>query len=62
MITFDHEKSQKLDEEIIQTLSSLLEKQKNIIERTEKEAFLLKEREIIYELLMRVNEERRVSY
>ena len=62
MITFDHEKSQKLDEEIIQTLSSLLEKQKHIIERTEKEAFLLKEREILYELLMRVNEERRVSY
>ena len=62
MSSFDKEKSQKLDEEIISTLSSLLENQKSIKQREEKEEFLLKERKIIYDLFMRVNEERRVRF
>ena len=43
MSSFDKEKSQRLDEEIISTLSSLLENQKSIKQREEKEEFLLKE-------------------
>jgi len=62
MATFDQEKSQELDEEIIGTLSSLLEKQKYIKQKEEKEQFLLKERKAIYDLFMRVNEERRVIH
>jgi len=62
MFTFDIEKSQRLDEEIVKTLSSLLESQKLIKEQEEKERFLLRERKIIYDLFMRVNEERRVGF
>jgi hypothetical protein len=62
MATFDQEKSQELDEEIIGTLSSLLENQKHIKQKEEKEQFLLKERKAIYDLFMRVNEERRVIH
>ena len=60
MLVFDHEKSQKLDEEIITTLSDLLQNQKEVKQKSEKQEFLLKERKIIYDLFMRVNEERRV--
>jgi hypothetical protein len=62
MFAFDIEKSQRLDEEIVRTLSSLLESQKLIREQEEKERFLLRERKIIYDLFMRVNEERRVNF
>ena len=61
MLTFDHDKSQKLDEEIVTTLSDLLENQKQIKQKGEKQDFLLRERKIVYDLFMRVNEERRVS-
>ncbi len=60
MLTFDHDKSQKLDEEIISTLSNLLQNQKQVKQKVEKQEFLLKERKIVYDLFMRVNEERRV--
>lgn len=61
MAEFDHEKSLELDEEIIGTLSSLLKNQKLIKQKEHKTQFLLNERKIIYELFMRVNEERRVT-
>ena len=61
MLTFDHDKSQKLDEEIISTLSELLQNQKQVKQKTEKQEFLLKERKVVYDLFMRVNEERRVN-
>jgi len=62
MVEFDHEKSLEFDEEIIEILSSLLKDQKLIKQKEQKAEFLLNERKIIYELFMRVNEERRVTF
>jgi len=60
MLTFDNEKSKKLDEEIVNALVILLENQKSIQDNIEKQDFFLKERKMIYKLFIRVNEERRV--
>ncbi len=62
MLVFDHDRSQKLDEEIIATLSELLQSQKQVRQKNEKQEFLLRERKVVYDLFMRVNEERRVSH
>ena len=61
MLTFDNDKSHELDEEIVQALNNLLEDQKSIGWKSGKQEFLLKERKTIYELLMKVNEERKVK-
>ena len=60
MMIFDSEKSHELDEGIMITISNLVESQKLLKENTEKQEFLVKERKIIYNLLVRVNEERQV--
>jgi len=57
MSGFDCKQSEKLDEELVSTLSSLLGSQKSI---GQKEEFLLKERKLVYDLLTRINEERLV--
>ena len=62
MLKFDNEKSQQLDEKIITTLSSMLESQKNTRQRINKQEFLVKERKILYDLIVRINEERRVKF
>ena len=62
MSQFDQEVSKKLDTEILKTFSTLLETQKNIKEKDEQESFLLSERKIIYDLFMRVNDDRRVNF
>ena len=57
MLKFDHDKSEELDEQIMKTLSSLLEDH-NTTKR--KQEFFLKERKVVLELFLKVNEERRV--
>jgi len=60
MLVFDNERSLKLDEEIINTLSRLVKSQQGAIKNEDKIKFLLKERKVIYEVFMKVNEERQV--
>jgi len=60
MLAFDQDKSQRLDEEMVSTLSTLLKNQKLIKQKEEKEEFFLNERKVLYNLLMKVNKERRV--
>ena len=62
MKSFNNEESEKLDEEIITALGTLLESQKTVQENIEKKEFFLKERKMIYKLFIRVNEERRVCF
>ena len=60
MLAFNNEKSQELDEIISMNISELLKRQEFITDKNEKYEFLIKERKVIYELLIKINEERRV--
>ena len=60
MLTFDNDESQKLDEEIVRTLSSLLKSQESIKQKYEKEQYFQNERKSLYDLLTKVNKERQV--
>lgn len=57
MLKFDHDKSEELDGRIMETLSSLLEDHSLAKGKHE---FFLRERKVILELFLKVNEERRV--
>jgi len=61
MLRFDNDKSQKLDEELIAVLSDLVNSQELVKEKVARYNFLIRERQIIYNLLIRVNEERQAS-
>ena len=60
MLIFDHDKSQKLDEQIVKALSTLMKDQTTIKQKEEKLELLIEERKILYNLFMEVNEERQV--
>ena len=60
MLTFNNEQSQELDEVISRNISELLKTQESITDKNEKYEFLIKERKVIYELLIKINKERRV--
>lgn len=61
-LVFNNEQSQKLDDLIITTLSNMLESQNSVRQKVDKHGFLVKERKVLYDLFMQVNEERRVSF
>jgi len=61
-LVFDNEKSQRLDDIIIATLSQMLQSQNSAHHKINKREFLVKERKVLYDLFMQVNEERRVHF
>ena len=60
MINFNYEASIKLDKEISQALSDLANTQESLKDTYSRQKFLIKERKIIYQFLIKVNKERLV--
>ena len=60
MLKFDQDKSQKLDEDILTIFTNLMNEQKLAKQPTEKTNFISNERKLVYDLFVRVNEERQV--